>query len=268
MARYQEKTQLTFLLMGKSGVGKSRFINSVANYLKYEKLSDVSNLQIPIPCTVQYTHKAGNLRTDLVGNDEENGNECLEVGKSGTRTCRRYDFVQGSLHLTLIDAPGLVDTSANVDQDEINLKNILQFISSFKEIHGICIFLRPDERRFDTTMHYYFHEILKQFHTSAAQNLLFTFTHCGRFNFPGGSTGTFINNNLEKLRREECPELGFGPENSFFFNNEAFEYLVARGRDAIFEEEDVLQAEKWWTKSRSQMLRMIEYAKGLSPHMV
>lgn len=74
-----KKREITLLLLGKSGVGKSTFINSFANYATHADINNIKTIQdvhAPIPCLFMMTD-SNNNEIEVTLGDEKNqdGNE-------------------------------------------------------------------------------------------------------------------------------------------------------------------------------------------------
>jgi hypothetical protein len=78
--------------------------------------------------------------------------------------------------LRIIDTPGIGDTR-RIDQDKENVNNIIRHISTLKQIDCICILLKPNESRLNSTFRYCLQELLASLHRNAAKNIVFCFTH-------------------------------------------------------------------------------------------
>lgn len=107
-----------------------------------------SEVQFPVPIAFEMCDDNGIVHGFKVGEEKNaDGNENLSLNsRSGTRGCKSYRYQFGGGNIRLIDTPGLVDTEG-VDKDQENMEHILTFIGKYKNIHGICILLRPDEER-------------------------------------------------------------------------------------------------------------------------
>lgn len=81
------KKELTILMLGESGVGKSTFINALVNYLMFENIDDAAkNLQCLIPTSFAvYDESTNDMKECTFG--ELDDNECTDKTQSCTQTC-------------------------------------------------------------------------------------------------------------------------------------------------------------------------------------
>ena len=121
---------INILLLGPTGVGKTTFINSFANYLVYNSLNEAieGQLQAIIPAWFTFMDRdTYEDRTIVIGTPDESEKKG-HVGQSCTRQCRSFVFRIGNRNLRLIDAPGVGDTQGLL-QDEKNFEDILAYIA-------------------------------------------------------------------------------------------------------------------------------------------
>ena len=62
-------------------------------------------------------------------------------------------------------------------RDQANIKNTMKYISQFKNLHGICVLMKPNNARLDLHFRYCFKELLVNLHKNAAPNIVFCFTN-------------------------------------------------------------------------------------------
>ena len=85
----------------------------------------------------------------------------------------------------MIDTPGIADTDG-ADQDKRNFNNTLAYIANIREIHAICILMRPNSIRLTTHFKYCIGQLLTRLHKSAAKNIVFCFTNSRASLYQGG----------------------------------------------------------------------------------
>ena len=86
-----------------------------------------------------------------------------DTGESVTQDASTYQFVLADGIVNIIDVPGMGDTRGD-DQDKRNFDKILMHLSSYEEIHGICILLKPNEARLTILFEYCIKELLRHLH--------------------------------------------------------------------------------------------------------
>ena len=105
-------------------MGKSTWINAIANYLKFEKLEDASKNsaeEMEAPISSSFSFRKDNKQWEIkIG--EQDDNENLSVGQSATQFPREYIFTVGNTKVYLIDTPGIGDTRG-IDVDKVQDMN-------------------------------------------------------------------------------------------------------------------------------------------------
>jgi hypothetical protein len=76
--------------------------------------------------------------------------------------------------------------SSGLDKDELNFKNIMWSISSYKHLNGILILVKPNSARLTVAFKYCINELLKHLHKDAARNIVFCFTNSSGTNYEEG----------------------------------------------------------------------------------
>lgn len=89
--------ELTVLMIGETGVGKSTFINALVNYLMFENIDDAAkDLQCVIPTSFAvYDESINDMKECAFGNADEN--EATDKTQSCTQACRCYNFPIGKI---------------------------------------------------------------------------------------------------------------------------------------------------------------------------
>ncbi|EAL65477.1 hypothetical protein DDB_G0283979 [Dictyostelium discoideum AX4] len=257
--KYLPTRPLVFLLLGESGVGKSTFINSFANYALYDSLDEAikHKLKILIPVKFSMVVDEGEK---LISIGCETKNEYLRIGQSSTQTCQTYEFPE--LGITIIDTPGIGD-SRGIHQDSVNLQHILKYISSFDKIDGICILLKPNESKSTVLYQYCFKGILSQLDKSAANNIAFCYTNSrGTFYKPGDSHLKI----QQMVKSLNVPNLKYNGTNTFCFDSESFRLLAALQSNVKFSQNQINDYSSSWKVSVESTEKLISYLNLLPPH--
>ncbi|XP_054165770.1 uncharacterized protein LOC128963291 [Oppia nitens] len=265
------KKEITLLLLGESGVGKSTFINSFVNYLLFNSLSDAINRMVClIPAKFTLTDpktKKRKLMTFGVPTNTENTEKTTE---SATQYPRCYTFDLGDHQLNIIDTPGIADTKG-LDKDNQNMQNILNFISHYSVINGICVLLKPNEARVGVIFKYCILELLCHLSKSAANNIMFVFTNARGTFYEPGDTAAALEDVLTQVRqRPPNVEIRFDENNTFCFDNESFRYLVAvsEPNNMVFNKNIKTDYKTSWSRSSKECKRLIKYFENIEPHNV
>ena len=119
------------LVLGKTGIGKSTWINGIANYLQHETLEDAikaEKVTVLIPSSFDYVASDGKKHKIEMG--KQSADEILQPGQSATQMPKEYIFKTGSHSIHFIDTPGIGDVRG-VRKDKENFDNILAFLTKF-----------------------------------------------------------------------------------------------------------------------------------------
>ncbi|CAF5138372.1 unnamed protein product, partial [Rotaria sp. Silwood1] len=221
---------INVLLLGQTGVGKSTFINGLANYLCNDTLEEAANdqMQAVIPSAFSFTHdETFEERMIKIGENDEHENY-NENGQSCTQQCRSFVFPVGEKTLRIIDAPGIGDTRG-LDQDNKNFNEILTFISQYEHLNGICILLKPNEERLTILFRFCINELLRHLHEN-------------------------------EHKQKKNIEVPFTRDNTFLLDNEPFRYLALRKNGIRLNNDQILSYQKSWEhtiKEYSNLMRHI-----------
>lgn len=257
------------LLLGQSGNGKSTFINAFVNHLVHSSLTEASNGELlsALPASFSlYNPKTSQHETFNFG-QTDNNEKHTKTGNSVTQGCRSHVFRIGNHILRLIDTPG-IGVTEGVRRDQTNTTHILDFISQYKYLKGICILFKPNEERLNPQFRYCVLELLTRLHKSAANNIMFVFT-TGRATFYApGSTAPLLRVMLTEIENVKGFRVPFNGDNTFCIDNEGFRCAVAMKSGRIFPSEEVEPCGKSWEKSAKEYIRLFETVMRCSPHEV
>ena len=195
--------ELNILILGQTGVGKSTFINGIANYMKFQTLNkaEATDPVFLVPASFELPVSNNEKRKIVVGYST---NEQVSDGVSSTQIPRRYCVSLGDSTICLIDTPGIGDTRGP-EYDKLNCDNIIRHISGLKELHGICILLKPNEARLHDMFRFCITELLTRLHRSAVNNIVFCYTNARGTFYKSGDTSVPLTAFLRELKetREE-----------------------------------------------------------------
>ena len=257
---------LNVMIMGETGVGKSTWINAIANYLEFNTLEEAmknkaSDMKALIPSTFNFMQKGQN-QVITVGEQDEN--EKFAVGKSATQKPKEYQLLVGDRTVNFIDTPGIGDTEG-IEIDRQNFDNILTFISYYEKLHAVCILVKPDQARLTAGFKFCLLELLVHLHKSLIKNIIFCFTHTrGTFYTPGE---TFFS--LKALLSKHKLTFNFAPEKNYFcFDNEAFKMLACVKNGVEIGQRNVKAYSESWAIAAEMTHKMIEQIKHLPAHDV
>ncbi|GBG60789.1 hypothetical protein CBR_g12527 [Chara braunii] len=262
------------LLLGESGVGKSTFINAFANYLRHKDMEDAKDdllALIPSHFTVCPAGNYSGVRVtvgDLLGDD----NEEAGVGKSATQTCKAYVFSYAyhgeEYKVRLIDTPGIGDTRG-FHQDRHNLENVLKFLGNHRQVHGICILMKPNLARLNVMFRFCVLELLSHLHKSAKDNLTFVFTNARSTFYRPGDTMPVLQEMAKKI--SDSPpfvEIELSDNTMYLVDSESFRFLAAANKGVKFSDEQTGDFAKSWRVSVRECRRLMDHILSLSPHNV
>ena len=255
--------EINLVLLGETGVGKSTWVNSIANYFAFSTLKDaidVNDMRVYIPSTFSYTSNTDETSTITVGS--ENENEVHKAGQSGTQMPREYTMNIGKRLLNIIDTPGLGDPRG-LDQDSINSESILSHLSNYNEIHGICIFLKPNDPRLTSLFRFVITELLTHLHKSAANNIVFCFTNARSTFYKPGEALPKLKSLLQEYKGAV---VNISQSNQFCFDNEGFRCLACLENGIKFSQQEIDIYSDSWDKAVAETSRLLTYVAKLVPH--
>ncbi|ENH70696.1 hypothetical protein FOC1_g10004994 [Fusarium oxysporum f. sp. cubense race 1] len=145
---------------------------------------------ILVPCSFSVSHwNPSDLDQELEnrtirvgsGDNEHDGT----TGDSATQRTSVYRVTYNDTKYRIIDTPGIGDTRGP-ETDNKNIKDIMNTLKRYKELHGILILLKTNEARLTATVNFCFGELLSHLHRSAVANVVFGFTHTLISNYAPG----------------------------------------------------------------------------------
>ncbi|CAG2171010.1 unnamed protein product [Oppiella nova] len=265
------KNEITILLLGESGVGKSTFINSIGNYLAYETMDEAKGQpKWLIPCKVDIRDPdTDQTHTFTLGQNSEHENTD-NTTLSGTKQPRSYKLYNSQSVIKIIDTPGIGDT-AGMEMDDKNLENLLDFISNYREIDAICLLLKPDSPRRNVLIDYCFNRLLSQLSRSASKNILFLFTKCRGTQYAPGESAPAIKAVLDEFKQGPTNiDIPFNRDRTYCFDNESLHYLMATNppNNMQFNETFMRNYDKSWRKSSAELTRLLKFISNMDPYNV
>ena len=275
--------EFTVLILGMTGVGKSTFVNSIANYLSFETL-DEAITRSPyciIPTKFSLTIKGDRsgfteLNIEMLGmNADDSTNEVLDIGQSATQAPRSYSFVQNNVKINIIDVPGIGDT-AGQKKDKENRAAIIEKISKFPEIHSVWIMLKATESRSTLEFLYSLNDIFAVIPRSAVENISFIITYSKSSDFTPGLSSGPLKRFIENLNTKSKLNIDIN-DVIFCVDSESFRFQVAYFTNEIFKnyvdstltpETRAQRYDNCWIESRKATLELLKRTLTAEPQSV
>ncbi|CAF3955353.1 unnamed protein product [Rotaria sp. Silwood2] len=253
---------INILLLGETGVGKSTFINAFVNYLKFKTFEQAQSNTPVVLIPVSFLMTVGdNFEERLVkfGDIDSSNNEDFDhPGESVTQHCRTYEFHLGDndeKKLCIIDTPGFGDTRG-LDQDDVNMQDILEYINNLTHLNAVCFLLKPNTSELHTFFRICFMQLLDLLGPNAHQNIIFCFTNARSTFYTPGDTAPLLKILLKSFSMNDIP---FKKDNTFCFDNESFRYLVALQNEIEFNDDEKHDYKESWSTSVKESNRLIDY---------
>jgi len=262
-----ERKELTLLLLGETGVGKSTFINGFINYLQYlslQEAKDGESLWL-IPSSFTMTDDNYEERKITCGHDS---NEVFTVGQSATQSPKTYVFNTPDNSVRIIDTPGIGD-SRGIAKDKENMQMIMSHLSSYPELHGICILLKPNNARLNVMFSFCIKELLTHLHKDACQNMIICFTNArGTFYKPGDTLPALGQLLQDMNKHDQSIDITLNKDTVYCVDNESFRFLMAMKHGVNFSDKEQADFDASWTKSVDEYARLVTHISTLKPHTV
>ena len=258
----KDKEVINILLLGETGVGKSTFVNALANYLTFDTLKRAEKNQSVVLIPVSFLITVGdNFDEHIVKfgkGDDANNEDFDHPGQSVTQHCRPYVFDlkdDQSKKLRIIDTPGFGDTRG-LDRDDYNMAHILEYIKNLSHLNAVCFLIKPNESRLNIFFRSCLTQLLTLLDPKDLENILFCFTNCRSTFYTPGNTAPLLKKMLTSLPNVNIP---FRKDNTFCFDSESFRYLVSLQNNVRFSTQDREDYEMSWTKSATEARRLIQH---------
>jgi GTPase SAR1 family protein len=201
------KKQLKIVVVGRSGAGKSTFINMIANLIKGKKYEDERIVAISQGLTFKAKEGEDDVKITFQCNVPEfmhlqSDNLSAGQHESQTQRCSMYTFSSEDFDLMLIDTPGLGDTRG-VDQDKLNVVMISEQVARLGTFNAIILLHRASDVRADSTVSYLINELRAIMSKECQNNIIVAFSN--------------VTNPLRVDARDSLKELGLSLDKEVLF---------------------------------------------------
>lgn len=254
MSEAKKSNDVNILVIGETGVGKSTFINAIANYFTYPDLETAKKGQplCLIPSKFVITDDDLSEKVICVGADK---NENGDLGQSATQRAQTYAFKLPNSNKTMriIDTPGIADTRG-LEQDNKNFEDTLMFISQYDELHAICFLFKPNNARITVQFEYCIKHLMSRLDKSASKNIIFIFTNSRGSLYRPGDTFPALKKVIKGIEeKSQDLMIPLTANNVFCMDNESFRFLmILKNSDIKFSDTDKKNFEESWKQSREK----------------
>ena len=261
LSHLRRKEEINILVLGETGVGKSTWINAIANYMIYPSLEDAEGASVLslIGTSFTMTNEKLEMQTIQIGDET---NENYKLGQSSTRLPKSYVFEQDTRIVRFIDTPGIGDTRG-LEQDNENFDNILKYLAYLDKLNGICILLKPNNATLTIMFRYCIQELLKYLHKDASNNIIFCFTNARSTFYRPGDTLPALK---ELLNEHNDTKISLDENNVYCLDNDAFRFLCASQKRIPFDDCAKKNFSVSWDKSVIETSRLFNNISKLTPH--
>ena len=255
---------LNILLIGEKNVGKTTFINAFVNYLSFKTLQEAQNAHPVVLKPLSFymiTDSTFEERMCTLGN-------VFLRDPVNISQCQTYTFdphLNDRKTLKIIDTPSLEDTPQQNQSNDATIQHILDYVNQLSHINAVCFLLQPDTSRLSTTFQSCFAQLMNRLGQNARNNVVFCFTNALLTFSQPGSTASLV---WKMFASHSLYDIPFSRNNSFFFENESFRYLVAAQNGVAFSNEDKVEYTTSWPESVQESNRLLDYIRGRSAHYI
>ncbi|KAK0422131.1 hypothetical protein QR680_007384 [Steinernema hermaphroditum] len=260
---YGSCEEINILLLGETGAGKSTWVNSIFNYVKFSSLDEAirsGDPEIPIHSVLNAKIKGCSVRIEI---GEADDNESQIVGESATQKPKTYTFLYEHRLIRFIDVPGVGDCRG-VTQDRKNFSMIMNALDAYRTLHGIAILIPAGTSRLTVAMRYCINTLLTQLHQDAAKNIIFCFTKSRSYDYDAGDTEPILQKHLTEFEIEKNVNISLTEETMYSFDNEGFNYLCFALNGHFLPRKEVF-AESWEI-SLENSYRALNHFLAIEPH--
>jgi hypothetical protein len=167
--------KLNILVMGRSGAGKSTFINVCCNLALRLKLKDKRRIAVPTKFK-RYNGKIQEYPCNIPEYVGKNVGFQERIGSSDTKFVSFYNLEADGVSILLIDTPGFGDTGGP-RVDEANAKKIVEEVSKITQIQAILWVSKGDENRITMELKYCIDHFRGMLPLEYKSNVFACFTH-------------------------------------------------------------------------------------------
>ena len=254
------KQEINILLLGVTGVGKSTLINALVNYLANNTLEQAINgrIQVLIPFLFSYFNENTFEEERIAYGKDDEYEQITIIQQTCTKKCRSFVFTIGDRLLRFIDTPSVGDTRG-CEQDIQNFDEIINYISRYKYLNGICILLKPNEPLLTVDFRYSVSELLRYLPKSALESIMCVFTNSRQTFFMPGSTRQILKSLLNEHQRNHDIQICFQKMNTFLIDNEGFRCLALHHHGIRLDDEQIQNYTKSWNYTVKELMRLFSY---------
>jgi predicted GTPase/uncharacterized coiled-coil protein SlyX len=254
--------EVNILIIGATGVGKSTWINGIANYMNFDTFDDALNAKKPV-CLIPMSFKLfGDEQTSIkmlstIGERDKNEAESRK-GQSCTQEPKVYRYITDTVAFNLIDTPGICDTRG-VEADIMNIQMIMECMTLWDEIHGICLLLKPDQHRLVHPFRYCIQELLINLHKNSIPNISVVFTNASSTFYRPAGTMDVLTTLFENVKTKTGCSILLEDENTFCIENEAVKILYAKHKGIKVDKNIIDNVSHSWDHTVKETYRLFKY---------